>query len=56
MNVDLSHVLCGPCFRAEWMSRWMRVDCVRADQVVVKPQVINRRALQLVQELEGFRR
>jgi hypothetical protein len=44
MNVDLSHVLCGPCFRAEWMSRWMRVDCVRAGQVVVKPQVINRRA------------
>jgi hypothetical protein len=32
------------------------VDCVRADQIVVKPQVINRRALQFVQELEGFRR
>jgi hypothetical protein len=32
------------------------VDCVRADQIVVKPQVITRRALQLVQELEGSRR
>jgi hypothetical protein len=31
------------------------IDRVRADQIVVKPHVINRRALQLVQELEGFR-
>ena len=51
MNVDLSHVLWRPASRAMDEQVDDGIDRVFADQIVVKPQVVN----PLLQQPEGFR-
>jgi hypothetical protein len=55
MNVDLSHVLWRPSSRAMDEQVDDGIDRVFADQIVVKPQVVNLLTLQLIQQPEGFR-